>query len=792
MKDKHMTAAIAKGFKGLRNFLITPGNIRRSIFNIMACVGCIVSFAALGVSYFNGADLLNLTALLSCGIFSAGLLSFAKRTGHYRTSYLITIVFIFMVMFPVMFFTAGGLFSGMPVYFALAVSFTVFMLENKLGLIISALETVEYVICGIFSVRYPEAVIPFGSDEAAAFDIISGVVVCSTALGITLFLQTGLYRSQQKKTEEALAEVSRQSQAKDVFLANMSHEIRTPIGMILGMSEMIDRTATDEQTLEYNAKITLFGRKLLSMIKDILDITRIRTGQTELVSAPYSLEEVVTELSLLGGELAAQKGLSFSVERNYPESLTLMGDKEHLLQIVSNLVTNAVKYTEHGGVILRVKADPTDKDKRYSLVIQTEDTGIGIPDKDLAHIYEHFYRVVNVRNRPVEGTGIGLAIVKELTGKMGGSISVKSKVNEGTIFTLELAQEVSKQTVHAQSRADTHFIAPDSRILVVDDNSENLELLKTLLGRTMIRIDTATNGIDGIEMAEKRKYDVIILDYMMPEPDGIETLSRMKQKGIQAAFIALTADAIAGTGAKLAAAGFQEYVTKPVDWKKFEQLLLRYIPKEKVAFENLRQSPVTPGQLAALTASIEHCELDIPYGLKRVDNSLDMYRRILILFCSHYEKTRTKAEALFAQGDWNGLCLTVHSLKAQARGIGGQLLFHMAETMEQKLRQGDVDYTSAAFPLLLMQWERTQRHASRLVDMLPEDPKEPDTESVHSLTEKAVYALKNNLWLNAREAVEALQRTDKQHEDYDEILQLIERFAFKEALLKLQNRTETL
>ena len=790
MKETILTGKIGQAVKKIRIFLIHPDNIRISIFNIMAFVGCIVSLAAFLVSFFNGSDLLNLCALLSCALVSAGLLAFAKRTGHYRTSYLITIALIFMVMFPVMFFTAGGLFSGMPVYFALAVSFTVFMLENRLGLLISAAEIVEYVVCCLVAMYFPRSVIAFESDRAAALDIVSGVVVCSMALAITLYLQTDLYHSQQKKIEEALAEVSRQSQAKDVFLANMSHEIRTPIGMILGMSEMIDRTSTDAQTLEYNAKITLFGRKLLSMIRDILDITRIRTGQSELVSAPYRLDEVVTELSLLGGELAVQKKLTFTVERDYPDALTLIGDKEHLLQIIGNLVTNAVKYTERGGVKLRVRAVPAEEDNQYSLTVQTEDTGIGIPDEELSHIYDIFYRVGNARSRPVEGTGIGLAIVRELTERMGGSISAESMVGVGTTFTLVLRQEASQTTVAAQTRTESHFIAPECRILVVDDNAENLKLLKTLLGRTMIQIDTATNGIDGIRLAVSRKYDVIILDYMMPAPDGIETLSRMKRKGIRAAFIALTADAIAGTGAKLAAAGFDEYVTKPVDWRKFEQLLLRYIPREKVAFENLRENSVTPMQLAELTSRIQNCELDIPHGLRRVDNSLDMYRRILLLFCGHYEKNRVRAETLFAEGDSDGLCLTVHSLKAQARGIGGNLLFIMAETMEQKLRQGDADYAAAAFPLLLMQWERTQRHAALLAELLPAENEENDGESVESLTEKAVYALKNNLWLNAKEAVEALQRADAKGRDYEEILQLIERFAFKEALVKLQNGME--
>ena len=451
------------------------------------------------------------------------------------------------------------------------------------SILISAGEIVEYVVCCVTAMHYPQTVIPFDSEHAEAMDIISCIIVCSIAMAATVYLQTHLYHKQQQKTEDALAEVRFQSRAKDVFLANMSHEIRTPINIILGMSEMIDRTATDVQVLGFNEKIRLFGKKLLTMIRDVLDITKIQTGQTELETTAYRLEEIVMELEMLGGELASQKQLAFTVKREFEDTLTLVGDKEHFLQILSNLVTNAVKYTERGGVTLLVQAEPEDGGS-CRLTVRVEDTGIGIPESELPHLFEIFYRVE--RSRSVEGTGIGLAIVKELTDRMGGEISVESMVGVGSVFTVTLTQAVSAQPAEERSSTGTHYIAPDCRILVVDDNPENLQLLKTLLGRTMLQIDTAESGVEGIRLAAANAYDIIILDYMMPEMDGIETLSRMKQKGIEAAFIALTADAIAGTGAKMLAAGFAEYVTKPVDWTKFEQVLLRYIPKEKVAFES--------------------------------------------------------------------------------------------------------------------------------------------------------------------------------------------------------------
>lgn len=776
-------------FRSIREFLIHPADIRISIFNIMAVVGCTVSLFAFTVSVFNGAGFWNLAALLSCAVFAAAMLLYAKKTAHYRLCYLITIFLVFIVMFPVIFFTAGGIYSGMPIYFVFGVSYTVFLMENKTGLLLSAAEILEYVMCCTVAILFPQTVIPFESEQAVAMDIISCIIVCSVAMAVTVYFQTALYHAQQKKTEEALDEVKQQSQAKDVFLANMSHEIRTPINMILSMSEMIYRTANDAQVLEYNRKIRIFGRKLHEMIKDILDITRIRTGQTELNPAPYSLEKVVSELAMLGNEMVAQKGLTFTVQRDYEESLTLIGDREHLLQIFSNLVTNAVKYTEEGGVTLRVQAAPAE-DHTCLLTVRVEDTGIGIPDAELPYIYDIFHRVNHPRSRKVEGTGIGLAIVKELTDRMGGSISAESMVGVGTTFTFVLKQAVSDRTVTERPRTDIHYIAPDCRMLAVDDNPDNLLLLKTLLGRTMLQIDTAENGIEGIRLAVSRQYDIIVLDYMMPEMDGIETLARMKQKGIQAAFIALTADAIAGTAAKMTAAGFAEYVTKPVDWRSFEQILLKYIPKEKLAFESRQCKAATPEQLAALTAHIENCELDIPYGLRRVDNSFDIYRKILLLFCSHYMNHYEKTAALFADADFSWLCLAMHNLKAQARGIGGSLLCSMAETMEQKLKQNDRDYAAAAFPLLMLQWTRTRDHAALLTEMLPDTDDTQNHDSVQTLTETAVHALQNNLWLNAREAVEGLQKQDPRRGDYEEILQHIENFEFKDALAMLQSRTE--
>ena len=757
----------------------------------MGVVGGLVSLTAFIFSSFNGVSVMNLIALICCVAAAAGLLIFSKITGRYRLCYILTIIFVFFIMFPMEFFTAGGINSGMPVFFVFAVCYTVFLMEDRVGLILSGIELIEYLICGYVAVNYPQTVTPFENEKAVAQDVLFSASICSIAMAVTMFLLISLYRSQQRKTKEALDEVSRQSSAKDLFLANMSHEIRTPINIILGMSEMIDRTSGETEILNFNKKIHVFGNKLNSLITDVFDMTKIRTGQTEFVDEPYDVSEFVDELRLLGEELARQKKLEFIVDKELPVT-DLIGDRKNLTQVLSNLITNAVKYTEKGSVMLGVKETPSDNGD-CRIVFTVSDTGIGIPEEELPRVFDLFYRIDNKYTHSVQGTGLGLAIVKEFTEGMGGSVKVESKVGEGTKFTVTFVQKVPEEPAGEkdEDNAGVHYLAPDCHILIVDDNPDNLEIIRILLERTMLKIDTAGSGREGIRLAAWNPYDIIILDYMMPDMDGIETLKRLKAQGTESVFIVLTADAVPGTNTKMYEAGFDEYVTKPVDWKKFEELLLKHIPKEKLAYVGRAQTGTDPEEVRRLISDIDQPEIDISYGLKRVDNSPEMYRNILMLFGSSHSRNFEKAGKLFESGDREGLTNLIHSLKSQALGIGGRLLSGMAEVMEDKLRQGDLEYVKSAFPLLQLEWNRTNEQAAVIADMLPKDMGSDgdsdgsDTEDVDDIREKAVYALKNNMWLDARNAILKLKKAGHRDADYDEILKMTEDFNFKGALERL-------
>jgi len=742
----------------IRRIFETPENVRIGIFNLMSFVGFCVSLTVFVSSLFNDAAVINLASTGFSAVLSVTLFLYSKKTGKYRVCYIITIVVMFIILFPLMFFTAGGMHSGMPMFFSFAVVFTIFMLENKTGLIISAFELAEFLVCCLLSAKYPSMVIFFETEEAVYRDIVLGIIACTVSLAVTVYLQAMLYRRQHTKTQEALEDAELQSRAKDIFLANMSHEIRTPINILLGMSEMIERTSSDENVLSYNHNIRMFGNQLQDMVKDILDITRIETGKITLRNEPYSLEELVSGLEVAGKELAREKELDFKLVRDYNKSYFLYGDTDRIKQIIMNLINNAVKYTKQGHVKVHINADDNGKSCRLSFTV--EDTGIGIPEEEKEKIFEMFHRIDTEHGRTVEGTGLGLAITRQLVELMDGDISLESNMGKGTKFYVNLEQNISETEVElTESSEGVYFIAPNAGILVADDNRDNLQIMKLILERTMMKIDTAAGGEEAVRLAENKKYDIIILDYMMPDMNGIQVLEKMKENGTESVFISLTADAVAGTAEKILGAGFDEYVTKPVNWMNFEKLLMKYIPDDKIVFESRNcDNAADCDRIVSLNSIAAGKSIEISSALKRVGGNIATYGRILRLFCDNYSVNSAEGKKLFEAGDYEALTFIVHSLKSQALGIGATELNKIAAALEKHLKAGDSSYVVCAFSLLMLEWKRAAECAELLSDEIRKNEPERNysDESETILVRKAVEALRNNVWLEAKSALESL------------------------------------
>ena len=402
------------------------------------------------------------------------------------------------------------------------------------------------------------------------------------------------YETQLLKLEKDAADQA--NKAKSNFLANMSHEIRTPMNAILGMDEMIIREAKDPKISKYANNIHSAGRTLLSIINDILDLSKIESGKMELVPVEYDFASVLNDIVNMTMNKAQEKGLTYDIFVDPSIPSVMRGDEIRIRQIILNITNNAIKYTEDGGVGLSF-GFVHDKNR---LTIRVADTGMGIREEDLDKLFSSFQRLDETRNRKIEGTGLGLNITKQLIEMMGGTINVESTYGKGSVFTAEVIQEVVDDTpigdyserLSVSQKQKEEFrptlIAPKARILIVDDNEMNLEVITELLGDTRMKMRTALSGDDCLEMLEKESFDVILLDQMMPGMSGTQTLEEIRTRHLcdDTPVIALTADAILGARDSYIKEGFTDYLSKPVMYAELEAVLLKYVNKDLLIGED--------------------------------------------------------------------------------------------------------------------------------------------------------------------------------------------------------------
>ena len=388
---------------------------------------------------------------------------------------------------------------------------------------------------------------------------------------------------------EAKKNADKANATKSAFLANMSHEIRTPLNAVLGMDEMIMRENDINEIHSHAASIMDAGKSLLAIINDILDFTKIESGMMHIVPNSYKVNEEVRELYNIVTFRAKKKGLAldFDIDPNMPT--VLHGDEIRIRQILINIINNAVKYTNSGWVKVTLKSEIHDSEN-MTLIGIIEDTGIGIKKDDISKLFDKFQRLDENINHKVEGTGLGLSIVYNLLQMMNGSIDVQSVYQRGSKFTIKIPQKIIDNTPigtvdltysYAESNYTESFTAPDKHILVVDDNQINLTIVKGLLKKTLLNIDLVSSGRECLELVQKKSYDLILLDHMMPEMDGIEVLERLKTMNNNLCkdtpVIALTANAITGARETYLNLGFNDYLSKPIDYKELETTIKAHL-----------------------------------------------------------------------------------------------------------------------------------------------------------------------------------------------------------------------
>ena len=407
-----------------------------------------------------------------------------------------------------------------------------------------------------------------------------------------------------EKLDQERQRADKANEAKGTFLANMSHEIRTPINVVMGMNEMIIRECEDDSIVEYAHNIQDASRTLLALVNDILDFSKIESGMLEVVEEAYSLKAMLRALEKECRMRAEDKGLNFQFVVPEDTPNVLLGDEVRVRQVLLNILTNAIKYTMKGSVTMTLSYEKKNN-KEIQLTFAVADTGIGIKEENIGRLFDKYDRVDEEQVHAIEGTGLGLNIVNRLLHLMHGTIEVRSKYGEGSTFTVSLPQHIIEDqpigVLHEESgkheerkKYVPQFVAPDARVLVVDDNKVNLTVVKGLLRKTQIHIDCVMSGKECLEAVKWEQYHVILLDYMMPEMDGAETLQKLKEmpdnKSMDAAVIVLTANAMSGMKEMYLEQGFDAYLSKPIEGTALEQLLMEYIPEQYIVKSSEKSS----------------------------------------------------------------------------------------------------------------------------------------------------------------------------------------------------------
>ncbi len=418
----------------------------------------------------------------------------------------------------------------------------------------------------------------------------NGIALC---LGLVILLFMAALKTGQDvirvEKEKQLAITASESKAN--FLANMSHEIRTPINTVIGMNEMILRENEDATIQEYANNIKNASHMLLGIVNDILDISKIDAGKLQIVESDYSLAATLKDVVLGTQVRAKKKNLELQTQIDETLPSVLKGDDIRVRQILNNLLSNAVKYTEKGTITLTAEGLHTETG--FVLKLSVTDTGMGIRQEDMDTLFDSFHRLELKKNRYVEGTGLGLSITKRLLEQMNGDIQVKSEFGKGSCFTVLIPQEIVDETAMGsfdqeeskasitKEKVQEAFVAPGAKVLVVDDNKMNLKVVQALLKRSQVQLDMAGGGNECLEMTKKKKYDLILMDHMMPEPDGVQTLQMMradkKNANHTTNVVVLTANAVGEVESEYRKKGFSDYLAKPIDTDKLEKILIKYL-----------------------------------------------------------------------------------------------------------------------------------------------------------------------------------------------------------------------
>lgn len=517
-------------------------------------------------------------------------------------------------------------------------------------------------------------------------------------------------------------QAERANMAKSEFLANMSHEIRTPMNAVIGLSDIIMEESKGKKIYSYACDVKSASQNLLTIINDILDLSKVEAGKMELVLSDYYIRGIVNEIVNIMDIAASKRGILMKCEYDETIPCQYLGDSGRIKQILINILNNAIKFTKEGYVKVYIGGRPGENDNEELLIFKIEDTGCGIKKEDQEKIFENFSQLNSYKNRNAEGTGLGLSITKHLVELMNGKIELESVYGEGTTFTVSIPQKiVDKRTLEeitdvpaAKTEDVEMFIAKNCRVLIVDDNQLNRKVAKGILKRYQFDLEEAESGFEAIELVKKNQYDIIFMDHMMPEMDGIESVRIIREEcgenGKKPIIIALTANAMDGVKEKFLNSGFQDFLAKPLDRKQLNDILLKWIPDERrekyEPYDMLRGSQDVKNEFENINIG----GIDIGEAMKYQTGTLADYEELLRIYCMEGNNKLVLLNNLYNEKDYKDYEIEVHGLKSASANIGAIKLSAAAKEHEEAAGRGDEEFIIKHFSELSSLYEEQIKH----------------------------------------------------------------------------------
>lgn len=542
---------------------------------------------------------------------------------------------------------------------------------------------------------------------------------------ISRYATLAIIEDQYEEIRKAKEEADNANNAKSMFLANMSHEIRTPINTILGMDELILREDISSDVAHYASDIQVAGQSLLAIVNDILDFSKIESGKMNLVNEKFDFKKFISGLATVLNVNGSAKGLKIVCDIDEELPSVINGDEGRLRQIMLNLISNAVKYTHDGQVTLSIKLVER-LDNNAKIKFSVKDTGIGIRSGEEEKLFHTFTRLDEVKNKEIQGTGLGLPITKQLLVMMDSDLSIESEYGRGSDFYFEIVFPVvdskgigalnTNSIDGVREKYVPSFVAPDARILVVDDNEINLKVISGLLKKTRVNLTLVTSGNECLELVKKEHYDIIFLDHMMPNMSGIECFERLQQMDHMcknSPVVVITANAISGAKDEYLSIGFSEYLSKPINHIELENMIKRLLPedfvneyierytepvvevdrKDEIKKQNKKENKETKKDKAMMNIADDTndkwakvLEINRKEGIKNTGGNEEFYQKILLMFKEGYTENMDKLNKNFGDENWLDYRICIHAVKSNARSIGADVLADMAFELEKAAR----------------------------------------------------------------------------------------------------------